>query len=191
MVELNWDTIEKEANEKRFKDYAENGEHEVKVKSAEVKDNGNGWFEFQFEEDDIFRYPKLSVAFFKDDKVNFRAHYYKEIMKLLGASEENARKATGVCESKDNRASVLKAYGEAFSRLANKHPKIKIEVRDQYDRDGNPVVSDNGTIYGESVFTQASGLQFSQKRNAQPANQEVVPEDIPEDGEDLLDSIPF
>lgn len=189
---LDWDAIEKEAKEKggNYKDWAENGEHEVKVESFELSDRGNGWFDFQFQEDEV-KYPKLSVSFFGDDKVNFRAHYYKEMMVILGTTEENARKAVSVCEGKDSRAAIFKAYGEAFTRLANKHPKIKIEVRDQYDRDGNPVMSEKGTVYGESVFTQASGLQFSQKRNAQPANQEVVPEDIPEDGEDLLDSIPF
>lgn len=188
MAGLDWDAIEKEANEKKFKDYAENGEYEAKVKSVDVKDYGSGWFEFQFEEDEV-KYPKLSVAFFNDDKKNYRAHYYKEVMKLLGASEENARKAVDVCESKSERSSVLKTYGESFSRLISKHPKIKIEVRDQYDRDGNPVMSEKGTVYGESVFTQASGLQFKQKKNAQ-ANTEVVPEDIPE-GEISLDSIPF
>lgn len=188
-MSLDWDAIEKEANEKKFKDYAPNGVHEVKVASAEVKDNGSGWFEFQFEEDE-YKYPKLSVALFNDGKKNNRAHYYKEVMKLLGASEENARKATDVCEGKNDRPAVLKAYGEAFSRLANKHPKMSIEVRDQYDRYGNPVMSNSGTVYGESVFTKASGLQFKQKKNAQPASQEVVPEDVPE-GDINLDKIPF
>ena len=82
-----------------------------------------------------------------------------------------------------------KAYADAFSRLANKHPKIKIEVRDQYDRDGNPVMSESGKIYGESVFTKASGLQFTQKKNSEPTK-EVVPEDIPDEEIDLSD-IPF
>ena len=189
MAGLDWDTIEKEAaDKKQYKDYAGNGVHEVKVESAELKDNGNGWFEFKFQEDE-FKYPKLSFAFFGDDKQNYRAHYYKEVMKVLGASEENARKACGVCESKDSRAEVHKAYADAFNRLASKHPKIKIEVRDQYDRDGNPVVSEAGNIYGESVFTKESGLQFKQKKNAQPTT-EVVPEDIPE-GEIDLSEIPF
>ena len=190
MSALDWDAIEKEASEqKRFKDYAENGEHDVKVKSAALKDNGNGWFEFEFEETDTLKYPKLSFAFFGDDKQRFRAHYYKEVMKVLGTSEDNARKAVDVCESKSDRSAVHKAYAVAFSRLASKHPKIKIEVRDQYDRDGNPVMSASGTVYGESVFTQASGLQFKQKRNSEPTK-EVVPEDIPDEEIDLSE-IPF
>lgn len=156
---LDWNTIEAEAAANNFKQYANNGEHTVKVASIEGKDNGNGWFEMQFEEAEV-KYPKLSVAFFNDDKVNFRAHYYKEIMKLLGASEDNARKAVEACEGKSSRNEVFKTYVDAFSRLAKKHPQIKIEVRDQYDRNGQPVRSAQGTIYGESVFAKDSGLQF-------------------------------
>ena len=89
---LNWDAIEAEAANKKFKDYAPNGVHKVTVESAKINENGNGWFDFQFEETEV-KYPKLSFAFFGDDKQNRRAHYYKEVMKVLGATEENARKA--------------------------------------------------------------------------------------------------
>lgn len=157
---LNWDDIEKEATtNKQFLDYAPNGEHTVKVKEAKGKDNGNGWFEFTFE-DAEYKFPKLSFAFFGDAKINYRAHYYKEVMKLLGCTEDQARKAVEVCEGKDNRDDVFKAYADAFGKLAKKHPQMTIEVRDQYDRDGNPVMSESGTVYGESVFAKKSGLQF-------------------------------
>ena len=160
MSTLNWDEIEAEAtNNKQYKDYAPNGEHTVKVADAIKKDNGNGWFEFTFE-DTEYKFPKLSFAFFSDEKVKYRAHYYKEVMKLLGCTEDQARKAVEACESKEGRANVHKAYGDAFGKLAKKHPQIKIEVRDQYDRDGNPVMSESGTIYGESVFAKSTGLQF-------------------------------
>lgn len=159
-MEWNWDEIEAEAAaNKNFKDYAPNGEHQVKVATATTKDNGNGWFEFTFEEGE-YKYPKLSFAFFSDEKIKYRAHYYKEVMKVLGATEDQARKAVETCEKKGNRSAVHKAYGEAFGRLIKKNPEIKIEVRDQYDRDGRPVMSDNGTVYGESVFAKSSGLQF-------------------------------
>lgn len=167
---LNWDEIEAEASKKNFKDYAPNGEHTVKVDTVGYKDNGNGWFEMTFEEGD-FKYPKLSVAFFGDGKVGFRAHYYKEIMKLLGASEEAARKAVDACEGKSSRGDIGKTYADMFARLAKKHPQIKIEVRDQYDRDGNPVSSPQGTIYGESVFAKESGLQFKSKGAAKNTTQ--------------------
>ena len=160
MASLDWKTIEEESkNNKQFLDYAPNGEHTVKVKEAKGKDNGNGWFEFTFE-DTEYKFPKLSFAFFSDAKINYRAHYYKEVMKLLGCTEDQARKAVEVCEGKNDRDDVFKAYADAFGKLAKKHPQMTIEVRDQYDRDGNPVMSASGTVYGESVFAKKSGLQF-------------------------------
>ena len=188
---LNWDEIEAEAAENSFKQYAENGEHTVSVSAVEYKDNGKGWFEMTFEDSEV-KYPKLSIAFFGDDKVKFRAHYYKEVMKILGATEEQARKAVDTCEGKNSRADVGKTYTDMFSRLAKKHPKVKIEVRDQYDRDGKPVCSAQGTIYGESVFTKDSGLQFksngkqhntnptdSPLAGAEDASEEISMEDLP------------
>ena len=160
MSNLDWNTIEKEATtNKQYLDYAPNGEHTVKVKEATKRDNGNGWFEFTFE-DTEYKFPKLSFALFSDAKINYRAHYYKEVMKLLGCTEDQARKAVEVCEGKDGRENVFKAYADAFGKLAKKHPQMTIEVRDQYDRDGNPVMSANGTVYGESVFAKKSCLQF-------------------------------
>ena len=187
---LNWDEIEAEVNTNNYKEFAPNGEHEVKIKEANKRDNGNGWFEFVFEEDN-FKYPKLSFAFFSDEKVKYRAHYYKEVMKQLGATEEAARKAVEVCEGKSARGDVFKAYADAFNRLAKKHPRLTVEVRDQYDRNGNPVCSAQGTVYGESVFSRASGLQF--KSNA-PTKTVADKEDILAEAEpaDINDSdLPF
>ena len=186
---LNWDEIEAKAAESNFKQYANNGEHTVKVATVEYRDNGKGWFEMTFEDSEV-KYPKLSVAFFGDDKVNFRAHYYKEIMKLLGASEDAARKAVDTCESKSGRDEVGKTYTDMFSRLAKKHPQIKIEVRDQYDRNGNPVRSAQGTIYGESVFTKDSGLQFKSKGATKNTS---TSDDLLADAEEIIstEDVPF
>lgn len=160
MASLNWDDIEKEANtNKHFLDYAPNGEHIVKVKEATKRDNGNGWFEFTFEDTD-YKFPKLSFAFFGATQ---KLHHFLIIMCTiinLGVTEDQARKAVDVCEGKDGRENIFKAYADAFSKLAKKHPQMAIEVRDQYDRDGNPVMSASGTVYGESVFAKKSGLQF-------------------------------
>lgn len=184
---LNWEEIEAAATNSQFKNYANNGEYKVKVASVEGKENGNGWFEFQFEESEV-KYPKLSMAFFGDDKVNYRAHYYKEVMKLLGASESAARKAVETCESKETRKDAFNTYVQMFTRLVDKHPQIEIEVRDQYDRDGNPVCSENGTVYGESVFTKKSGLQF---RSNKPQTPVAAPAEEPSSDDDLLEEMPF
>ena len=175
-MKLDWNAIEEESkSNQNYKDYAPNGEHTVKVKEATKRDNGNGWFEFTFEDTD-YKFPKLSFAFFSDAKINYRAHYYKEVMKLLGCTEEQARKAVEVCEGKDGRENVFKAYADAFSKLAKKHPQMTIEVRDQYDREGNPVMSASGTVYGESVFTKKSGLQFPSngEKKTEPKKEDVL-----------------
>lgn len=184
-MSLDWNTIEAEANTNNYKEYAPNGEHTVKVNEVAKRDNGKGWFEFTFVEDE-FKYPKLSFAFFSDEKVNYRAHYYKEVMRQLGASEDNARKAVDVCEGKSGRENVFKAYVDAFGRLAKKHPELTIEVRDQYDRDGNPVRSASGVIYGESVFARKSGLQFPS--NGAP-KAEKKGDDALEGAEEITDEI--
>lgn len=190
-MSLDWNTIEEESkNNKQYLDYAPNGEHTVKVKEAAKRDNGNGWFEFTFE-DAEYKFPKLSFAFFGDAKINYRAHYYKEVMKLLGCTEDQARKAVEVCEGKDGRENVFKAYADAFGKLAKKHPQMAIEVRDQYDRNGNPVTSASGTVYGESVFAKKSGLQFpSNKDRKAPTTSDPLDgaEEVAED--DALD-LPF
>jgi hypothetical protein len=170
MAKLDWEEIEEAAmGNNQYLDYADNGEYKVKVAEVKSNANGSGWFDFTFQDTDV-KFPKMSVAFFKDEKVKFRAHYYKEILKLLGCTEEQARKAVEVCEGKDDRELVRKAYAEAFGKLAAKHPSIDIEVRPQIDRDGNPVVSENGTPYSETVFGKKTGLQFSRKENKKPAD---------------------
>ena len=187
---LNWDEIEAEAAENSFKQYAENGEHAVSVAEVVYKDNGNGWFEMTFEDSEV-KYPKLSIAFFGDDKIKRRAHYYKEVMKLLGAAEDQARKAVDTCESKNSRADVARMYTDMFNRLAKKHPKIKIEVRDQYDRNGNPVCSAQGTVYGEAVFTKDSGLQFKSNAPAKASRSGEDPLSGAEEVDSLDDQLPF
>lgn len=189
-MSLNWNTIEAEANTNNYKEYAPSGEHTVKVNEVTKRDNGNGWFEFTFVEGE-FKYPKLSFAFFSDEKINYRAHYYKEAMKQLGASEDNARKAVEVCEGKSGRENVFKAYVDAFGRLAKKHPELTIEVRDQYDRDGNPVRSAQGTIYGESVFARKSGLQFPSNGTPKAEKKSDDPLEGAEEVDLSDDSLPF
>lgn len=174
---LNWDTIEEE-NKSTFKPYVEDGTYEVTLDSVTQKTAGTGtiFFEFNFQEDDDVQYPKVSRAFFKDEKINFRAHHYKEIMKVLGASEDNARKAVETCEGKANREAIADAYTQTFNRLAQKHPKVKLEVTTEPAR--------NGKSYAHGEFANPA-VHFSNKKQAKAA------ESLPTDNEiDNLD-IPF
>lgn len=190
MAKLDWEEIEKEAmSNNQYLDYADNGEYKVKVDAVKGKTNGNGWFEFTFVNTDV-QFPKMSVAFFKDEKVKFRAHYYKEIMKLMGCTEEQARKAVDVCEGKDERELVFKAYADAFNKLASKHPAIDIEVRGQFDSNGEPIVSDKGTQFSETVFGKKTGLQFSRKEEKKKEEENPL-ESAVELSTENTDDLPF
>ncbi len=179
---IDWEKIEEE-NKGGFKPYAADGNYEAKLDSVTQRTSGSGtiFFEFNFEEDDEFQYPKVSRALFKDEKLSFRIHHYKEIMKVLGASEENARKAVEVCEGKANREAIADAYTDTFNRLAKKHPKVKIEVFTE---------ENNGKSYARGEFADPS-IHFNNNKKAEPKTAEALPSDDEVDGEVSVDSIPF
>ena len=60
----------------------------------------------------------------------------KSLMVVLGTTEENARKAVEVCESKGSKENIVKAYEAAFNKLVAKKPEVEIEVytADKYSR---------------------------------------------------------
>lgn len=190
MADINWGQIDEE-NKKEFKDYAVNGDYDVKVKEVKLKtfDNGGMVFEFAFEDDDNTQFPAATKAFFKDESKNFRCYHYRNLMMVLGASKENAQKAVEACEGGKNREAIADKYTQAFNRLAQKHPVVKIEVRDQYDRDGRPRVSAKGKTYQESEFKDPSVYFPSNKKTAQSGD--IIPSDG-EVAEDIdVDSLPF
>lgn len=171
VASINWDSIESE-NKKEFKDYAANGTYTVALDSVTLKtfDNGGQVFEFAFEETDTTKYPLYQKSFFKDESKNFRCYHYRNIMMVLGASKENAQKAVETCEGKANREAIADAYTQMFNRLAQKHPKVEIEVRDKVDRDGNPKVSPKGKTYQESELKDPSVYFPSKSKNTKSAD---------------------
>lgn len=181
---IDWAANEEE-NKSNFKPYAENGSYEVKLDSVTQKTAGTGtiFFEFIFEEDDDVQYPKVSRALFKDEKRSFRIHHYKEIMRVLGASEDNARKAVEVCEGKANREAIADAYTEAFNRLAQKHPKVKLEVSSETNGD---------KAYARGEFADPA-IHFSNNKSTAKKSDDVIPDDdeVSDDTDINIDEIPF
>lgn len=177
-----WDAIEAE-NQSNFKPYAEDGSYEVKLDSVTQKTAGTGtiFFEFNFQEDGDKQYPKVSRALFKDEKQSFRMHHYKEIMRVLGASETNARKAVEVCEGKANREAIADAYTETFNRLAQKHPTVKLEVTSE---------ENNGKTYARGEFADPA-IHFSNSKPAAKKSDDVLPSDDEVSDDIPLDNIPF
>lgn len=126
---LNWDAIEEEYSS-NFKDYAPNGVYKVKVSDVELKqagNKGNYVVKFKFEETDNYQFPTADHWIVKD-KQNWRAKHMKDLMVVLGSSEENAKKACEISESKDSFDYAIQGYEKAFTTLAKKKPEVEIEV---------------------------------------------------------------
>lgn len=181
MAQFDWDNMQDEFAS-QYKPYAEDGEYEVVLDNVTEKTAGTGsiFFEFNFQEDENVQFPKVSRALFKDEKVKFRAYHYKEILKVLGVSEENARKAVEACEGKANREAIANAYTQCFNRAAQKHPKVKIEVYTD---------NRNGKDYAAADFSDKA-VHFSRKNDGQKQG-DVVPTEAEVDGEINIDEIPF
>lgn len=122
-----WDAIDEQFKPK-FKEYAKAGTYKVKLAEVEIHEVGSKGSiaqDFKFEEDD-HAYPKATHWLsFKND--GWRKYHNKQLMMLLGATEEAAKKAVDACE-KDDKEKTVKAYTEAYNRLAQKHPEVEIEV---------------------------------------------------------------
>ena len=125
----NWDELENQYGSK-YKDYAPEGEHEAvisEIKIHEVGQKGSIAQDFIFSDSDKYAFPKVTHWLsFKND--GWRKHHNKCLMVLLGATEDQAKKAVDACESKDGKDNIVKAYADAYKRLASKNPKVVIEV---------------------------------------------------------------
>lgn len=178
MAEFDWNNLENEFKGE-YKQYAEDGTYDVVLDSVTEKTTNSGTiiFEFNFQEDDTYKYPKASRVFFKDEKKNFRCFHYRNIMMVLGAPKEKAQKAVETCEGKANREAIADAYAQMFDKLAQKHPTVKLEV----SREEN-----GGKTYARGEFADQS-IHFSDKKKPAVKQAEVLPT---EDDVDDLD-VPF
>ena len=126
---LDWDKIQEESGSK-FKAYFADGKYTAKCDDVEIKDvgtNGSTIMKFHFEETPEAQYPTADHWLsWKND--SWRAWHNKCLMVVLGASEENARKAVDICESKNDKANKIKAYEQTYKKLLAKKPEVEIEV---------------------------------------------------------------
>ena len=127
-MSTDWTALENEMGGK-YKNYAEDGNYEVKCNSIEIKEvgqNGSIVMRFGFEETDV-KFPTADHWLsFKNDK--WRKWHNRCLMMVLGATKDAAQKAVDVCESKDGKEAITKAYEATFKKLLAKKPTVKIEV---------------------------------------------------------------
>lgn len=131
MATIDWDKVENDYGPK-FKAYFEDGDYKAKCSDVEFKEvgsNGSIIAKFSFEEEEKGQYPTADHwVTFKEGKDGWRQHHMKSLMVVLGASEDNARKAVEVCESKSSKDNIVKAYEGTFKKLLSKKPTVDIEV---------------------------------------------------------------
>lgn len=173
-MSIDWGKLETE-NSSQYKDYAPDGTYKVKCVDVEVKEvgsNGSVVEKFIFEEDNRYKYPTADHWISKKND-NWRAWHQMNLMKVLGASEENAKTATEKAEAKDF-AFAVKTYEALLKTLLKKNPEVEIEVY----TDGK---------YARSEFTDRS-VAMPHNDAKKPASDPIV-----EDGEEEIDlsEIPF
>lgn len=172
-----WKALEEEMGGK-FKNYAEDGVYDVKCDGIEIKEvgtNGSIIMKFHFEDTDV-QFPTADHWLsFKND--NFRKWHNRCLMMVLGAPKEAAEKAVDMCESKEGKDNIVKAYEATYKKLLAKKPATKIEV------------------YTENKYARA---EFVDRSVAMPHGEEnkpktIVNETVPvEDAEQLdLSELPF
>lgn len=181
---IDWGKV-KEDNASKFKNYAKPGIYKVKcidVDIREVGSNGSIAQEFIFEEDEDRQYPKATHWLtFKEGKDGWRQWHNRNLMIVLGSSEDTAEKAIDKIEALGSKDKIVKGYETAYKSLLNKKkPEVEIEVFP----DGK---------YSRAEFTDDSvAMPHDDAKPAAADTDEVVPEDIEDGGIDLNNlDIPF
>lgn len=126
---INWDEIEEQYGS-QYKNYAEDGVYKVKCDGVEIKDagtKGNKVVKFHFEETDDVQFPTADHWMVKD-KDGWRIKHMKDLFIALGATEDKAKKACELAESKNDFEYAAKAYQKGFETLLAKKPEVEIEV---------------------------------------------------------------
>lgn len=176
-----------------YKDYAPLGKHKVKVEKATVTTTTTGSIRvvFEFQEGDEYKYPKSAAHWVSRKNINWTKWHHKCLLQVLGVGEENAQKGIDSVE-KDGASidQIVKGYQALYDRACSRHPEVEIEVREQYDRDGQKVMSDKGYAYTESEFADRSVYSSNKPKTASEVV-ESVDDRGGEDAEINIDDIPF
>ncbi len=175
---IDWKKVEEDAGSK-YKNYAKPGTYKVKCVDIEIREvgtNGSVAQEFIFEEDDQYQYPKATHWLsFKND--SWRQWHNRQLMIVLGSSESTAEKAIDKIEALGDKEKIMKGYETAYKSLLKKKPEVEIEVFP----DGK---------YSRSEFTDDRVAMPHDDAKQSAVDDEITPEDIPEDEIDLSE-IPF
>lgn len=129
MPNINWDEVQDKMGGS-FKNYYADGKYTAKCDSVEIKEvgsNGSVIMKFHFEEGKDGQYPTADHWLsFKNDA--WRQWHNKCLMVMLGATEDAAKKAVEMAESKDGKDNIIKGYEACYKKLLAKKPEVEIEI---------------------------------------------------------------
>ena len=113
-----------------YKNYFSDGDYTAKCDGVEIKEvgqNGSVIMRFHFEETNDGQFPTADHWLsFKNN--NWRIWHNKCLMQVLGATEDAAKKAVEMAESKDGKENIMKGYEACYKKLLAKKPEVKIDV---------------------------------------------------------------
>lgn len=159
----NWSDVDNAAPSQSFKNYAGNGDYTVKLEKATMFDK-DSWkspaVEFEWQENDEYKFPKSPRHFLSLNNPNWRLYHMRALLMAFGVPKTTAEQWLDKAET-DNRKKLVANYQALFDKVAAKHPEVAVVVRTQM-RDGKPVVSPNGTAYGETELAPSTGCYMSQ-----------------------------
>lgn len=188
----NWEELA-QTYKKTFYEYAPLGNHKAKVDKAEVTELSTGSIRvvFTFQTDDQYKYPKSTAHWVSRKNINWTKWHHACMLQVLGIDEAKAQQAIDSAE-KDGASNtqIVKAYQALYDRACSRHPEVEIEVREQYNRDGEKVMSDKGYAYTESEFAD-SRVYSSNKPKTADTVEEAVEDMGGEDADIDLDELPF
>lgn len=125
---INWAEAEEKAGG-NFKKYAADGIYRVKCNDVEIKevgDKGSTIMKFKFEDTDV-AFPSADHWLSWNNDA-WRYIHNKRLMMLFGATEDAAKKAVEMAESKSGKENIVKAYDTCYKKLLAKAPEVEIEV---------------------------------------------------------------
>lgn len=179
-MSTDWSALANEYD-KGFKEYAPLGRYKVKVDKAEVKPTSTGSIRvnFAFKEDDQYKYPKSAAHWISRKNINWTKWHHCTMLQVLGIDEAKAQQAIdGVEKDGASQDQIVKGYQQLYDRAISRHPEAEIEVREQYDRDGNKVLSDAGYAYTESEFTDRRVYSSNKSKTAAVSEEPLGGEEI-------------
>lgn len=128
-MSINWAEAEEKAGG-NFKAFMADGDYKVKCDGVEIKEvgqNGSVIMKFHFEDHENGQFPTADHWLsFKND--SWRYIHNKRLMQLFGATEDAAKKAVEMAESKEGKDSIVKGYDACYKKLLTKKPEVEIEV---------------------------------------------------------------